>query len=221
MGQAPEKRSLLKSKGTTPRTGGSPQTPDRPLWVNRVTLTAHRSLPVLPDWQTFSGHSASLKKCHKRKCEVCPKLTDRGKQMMKKPAQCPTKTACAISLPEANTRSHPRNNIVATVANTDLTTAAIPNANNPIPDTRNHPQYWTTSWGIWTSIAWILPIMSRSLASGQSPSLLPLLRAPSLLGGEAAVDGIKNGQSCLFNRRNGAIDRETSVFLQKLGVFLG
>src|ERR1700739_313065 len=124
-------------------------------------------------------------------------------------------------MPEANTKSHPKNNIVATVANTALTTAAIPSANNPIPNTRNHPQYWTTSWEIWASMAWILPIMSWSLGSLQSPSLLPLLRALCLLGGEATVDGIENGQSCLFNRRDGVIDRETSVRLQELGAFLG
>jgi hypothetical protein len=83
--------------------------------------------------------------------------------------------ACAISMPEANTKSHPKNNIVATVANTDLTTAAIPSANNPIPSTRNHPHYWTTSWGIWTSMAWILPIMSVRWRLASPLSLLPLL----------------------------------------------
>jgi hypothetical protein len=32
-------------------------------WVNRVTLTARRSLPVFPDKQTFSGSVGMSQKC--------------------------------------------------------------------------------------------------------------------------------------------------------------
>src|ERR1700735_3888837 len=37
-----------------------------PLWVNRVALTARRSLPALPDQQTFSGLFGMSQKCHSR-----------------------------------------------------------------------------------------------------------------------------------------------------------
>jgi hypothetical protein len=34
--------------------------------VNRVTLTARRSLPLFRDWQTFSGSFGMSQKCHER-----------------------------------------------------------------------------------------------------------------------------------------------------------
>src|SRR6476659_8658272 len=59
-------------------------------------------------------------------------------------------TACAISMPEASTNNQPKNSIEATVAATERTTAAMPRIDTPIPNARNHPQYWTISCGIWT-----------------------------------------------------------------------
>ena len=61
--------------------------------------------------------------------------------------------------------------------------------------------------------------MFYSLACAQFH--FPMLRALDLLGGEAAIDGVEHGQTCLLNRRNGVIDRETGVRLQDVGAFLG
>ncbi|WP_280707763.1 hypothetical protein [Bradyrhizobium sp. BR13661] len=43
-----------------------------------------------------------------------------------------------------------------------------------------------------------------------------MLTAPGLLGGEARLDRVEDGELCLFDRRYGVIDRETGVFFEKL-----
>src|SRR6476661_3464549 len=72
-------------------------------------------------------------------------------------------------MPDESTNSQPKNSIEMIVAVTERTTAANPNTTNAIPNARNQPQYWATSWGIWMSIPWILPIsMSRLLAADKN-----------------------------------------------------
>ena len=52
----------------------------------------------------------------------------------KNPAQCPTMTACAISMPDAATSSQPKNSIDATVAANERTTAARPKTRHADPE---------------------------------------------------------------------------------------
>ena len=42
--------------------------PRCPKWVTRVGLIVRRSLPVLPEQQTLSGHSVCLKSAKRRHC---------------------------------------------------------------------------------------------------------------------------------------------------------
>src|SRR5271166_2413224 len=75
-----------------------------------------------------------------------------------------------ISNTDAITSSQPKNNIEATVAVTDRATATTPSASKPMPNARNHPQYWTTSCGICTAKVWVsaIAISPLRLADAQA-----------------------------------------------------
>ena len=45
----------------------------------------------------------------------------------------------------------------------------MPRISTPVPNARNHPQYWTISWGIWTC-TWTSPrFIFTSSFQGRSP----------------------------------------------------
>src|SRR6516165_2293277 len=81
----------------------------------------------------------------------------------KKPAQFPTMTACAISMPDARRRSHPKNTIETIVAVTERMTAAMPSTSNPMPNARNQPQCWIISGEAWTSKPWMAAVVMFDL----------------------------------------------------------
>src|SRR5216684_1815705 len=63
-------------------------------------------------------------------------------------------------------------------------------------------------------------VAGRDLRLSVSAARSCFLRCLRLLGLDAAGDGIKNGQLCLLNGRNGIIDSNSRLPLQSLGVVL-
>ena len=77
-------------------------------------------------------------------------------------------TAWTISMPAANSSSHPKNNMETTVAATARTIARTPSSSKAMPKARNQPQLLMISAGIRTSKAWISLMALPPLAEGTS-----------------------------------------------------